>query len=153
MGGNQGKVMDTMYKAIRILSRKAGPVTRMSSVYKTKAWGPVPQDDFLNKAIVLHTTLSPGLLLKALLETESYFGRKRTVKYGPRTLDLDILFYGHQIVHSSNLSIPHPELHKRRFALVPLVEIVPKFKHPILKSTMEQLLESCEDQLEVTLWK
>lgn len=149
MGGNQGEVKKTFHSAMMLMTRKIGRIVRVSSVYSTQAWGPVPQGDFLNQAILIETVLSPGLLLKALLEIELEFGRKRQIKYGPRTLDLDVLFYGHQIICTSNLKVPHPELPNRRFALVPMDEIAGSFRHPMLQLSISELLKNCQDQLEV----
>lgn len=153
MGGNQGEVEQTLDRAVARINLQCGRVIRSSSIYSTQAWGPVPQPDFLNRVIEIETLLSPGLLLKSLLETETHFGRRRTVKYGPRTLDLDILFYGTRVIRSPQLVLPHPELQNRRFVLVPLVESWPNLRHPVLGMTMRELLEICPDTLEVKTWK
>lgn len=153
MGGNQGEIEQTLDRAMARINLLCGRVIRCSSLYSTQAWGPVAQPDFLNRVIEIETMLSPGLLLKKLLETETFFGRRRTVKYGPRSLDLDILFYGSRVIRTQHLVLPHPELQNRRFVLVPLVEAWPNLKHPVLGKTMKELLELCPDTLEVKLWK
>jgi 2-amino-4-hydroxy-6-hydroxymethyldihydropteridine diphosphokinase len=135
------------------MDKNVGRVHARSRIYKTKAWGPVAQPDFLNMAIALYTSLPPAYLLKQLLEIEKRFGRKRDVKYGPRTLDIDILFYGNKIVRSEGLVIPHPEIQNRRFALVPCCDIAASFIHPVYQKSLAELLRDCKDELQVSLWK
>lgn len=149
LGGNQGNVRATFHASLEFLNKRVGKVITMSSLYATQAWGPVKQDDFLNKVVIIETTLSPGLIMKQLLLIENIFGRKRSEKYGPRTLDLDILFFDEEIVKLEWLKIPHPEIHNRRFVLTPLCELVPRMKHPVTGKTMHTLLEECKDTLEV----
>lgn len=142
-----------MVKAIRFLASTSGNVRMMSPIYFTQAWGPVKQADYLNMAIGVDTILPPNLFLRRLLDIEKRFGRRRELKYGPRTLDMDILFYGRKIIRSKDLKVPHPELHNRRFALVPLMDLAPDFKHPVLGKTIRRLLGECPDTLEVKGWK
>ncbi len=149
MGGNQGRVDETMRQATKMIEATLGRVVQQSSIYATKAWGPIPQPDFLNQAIEVQTVFPPEFVLNSILKIEKYFGRKRDVKYGPRTLDIDILFYGNCIVNRTHLSIPHPEIQNRKFALIPLNEMRANFVHPILKKTMSQLLKECKDELDV----
>jgi 2-amino-4-hydroxy-6-hydroxymethyldihydropteridine diphosphokinase len=92
---------------------------------------------------------SPNVLLQKCLAIEHQLGRIRQEKWDSRLIDIDLLFYNHEIIHESNLSIPHPHMHKRRFVLVPLAEIAPTFIHPIIKNTIQELLLECEDKLEV----
>ncbi len=94
-----------------------------------------------------------SLIMKKLLEIEKEFGRRRDIKYGPRTLDIDMLFYGNQRVSNQLVTIPHPEIQNRRFVLQPCADIIPKYKHPVLKKNILELLSICPDQLEVKLWK
>lgn len=128
-------------------------MTLISDVYKTGAWGPVAQNDFLNLAISIKTSLTPGILMLKLLDIEKRFGRKRTVKYGPRTLDIDILFYGNRVIHTDIVTVPHPELQNRRFALQPCADIAPLKIHPLYNKSIRTLLEECPDKLEVEVWK
>lgn len=137
---------------LSVLQREAGTIYAHSRIYKTMAWGPVKQDDFLNMAVGLRTIFPPHLLLRKLLTIEKQFGRKRDIKYGPRTLDIDILFYGSKIVNQHDLRIPHPEVQNRRFALVACCDIAGSFVHPVLGKTIRQLLDGCEDPLNVELW-
>lgn len=153
LGGNQGNVMQVLSSAIALIEKEAGPLTAMSAVYKTGAWGPVPQPDFLNLAIQIRTQLTPGLLMQRLLNIEKRFGRKRDVKYGPRTLDIDILFFGDAVIQTELLTIPHPELQNRRFALKPCADIAPDKRHPVLNKTIRELLQICTDSLDVSEYK
>ena len=152
MGGNQGRVNEVLDKAIQQVDKSLGKVITRSSLYKTKAWGPVAQPDFLNVAVLIETYLTPQYLLMKLLEIERKAGRRRDVKYGPRTLDIDILFYGNLKINTPDLQVPHPEIQNRRFVLVPLTEILPNLMHPVLQKKMSELLRVCPDSLEVTLW-
>ena len=152
MGGNQGRVHETLENAVLQIACTLGKIINRSSVYSTKAWGPIPQPDFLNIAIMVETIYPPQYVLKKLLEIEQRFGRRRDIKYGPRTLDIDILFYGQHHINSVALQVPHPEIQNRRFALVPLNEILPHWQHPVLKKSIHQLLQTCPDTLEVKLW-
>ena len=152
MGGNQGRVNEVLDKAIQEVDQSLGKVITRSSMYQTKAWGPIAQPDFLNVAVLIETYLTPHYLLNKLLEIERKAGRRREVKYAPRTLDIDILFYGNLQIHTADLQVPHPEIQNRRFVLVPLTEILPNLKHPVLQKKMSELLRICPDSLEVTLW-
>lgn len=153
MGGNQGQVHRHFDETILHIDRNLGKVYARSRIYSTKAWGPVAQPDFLNMAIALHTSFPAHYLLKELLSLEKKFGRRRDIKYGPRTLDIDILFYGERVISGEGLIVPHPEMQNRRFALVPCCEIVPNLVHPVFKKDIRTLLEECSDTLEVDLWK
>lgn len=139
-------------QCLSVLQNEAGAIYATSRIYKTKAWGPVAQDDFLNMAVGLRTICPPHLLLQRLLAIEKRFGRKREVKYGPRTLDIDILFYGSKVITDNHLRIPHPEIQNRRFALTACNDIAASLVHPVLGQTIRQLLEKCKDPLSVELW-
>ena len=120
-----------------------GSVTARSRFYSTDPVGYADQPTFLNAAIALETTLAPEVLLDHLLQIEQHFGRDRShgIPNGPRTLDLDLILYGSQILHSPRLTLPHPRMHHRSFVLEPLAEIAPTQIHPALKKTMQELLE------------
>jgi len=126
-----------------------GRVTSISSLYETAAWGNTNQPAFYNQAICVETTLEPENLLSRLLTIEIEMGRVREEKYGPRTIDLDILMVNDIVLDSPTLTIPHPQLHNRRFALLPLIEIAPTLLHPVLDKTMQELLLNCPDTLDV----
>lgn len=113
---------------------------QVSSVIQTKPYGGVSQPDFLNAAIFMETLFSPMDLLHKLHQIESAEGRARDVRWGPRTLDLDILFYDKLVYEDRNLVIPHADLQNREFVLRPMCELAPYLRHPILGKTMEQLL-------------
>lgn len=129
LGGNLGTAEDTLRAAIDALG--ALPSTRLlraSRLYRTPAWGREDQPDFVNAAVAVETTLAPRALLDALLGIERAHGRERSAgdaRWGPRTLDLDLLLYGDDEIDEPGLRIPHPHLHERAFVLVPLCEIAP----------------------------
>jgi 2-amino-4-hydroxy-6-hydroxymethyldihydropteridine diphosphokinase len=149
-GGNMGNREKNLARAKALISELAGKVTRASHLYETAAWGKTDQPSFYNQALEVETTLSPKVLLQQLLEIEKKLGRKRDEKYGPRTIDIDILLFGDQICNDPQLRIPHPELHNRRFALTPLAEIGPGLVHPAFQRSITELLAICPDPLEVT---
>ena len=109
------------------------------------------QDDFINQCIYIETQLSAFALMQGLLQIEKELGRTREEKWGPRTIDLDLLYFDNQIINVPTLIVPHPYIQDRRFVLVPLNEIVPEWIHPVFHKTQRQLLESCPDTLPVFL--
>jgi 2-amino-4-hydroxy-6-hydroxymethyldihydropteridine diphosphokinase len=148
-GGNMGDRTDFLQKARKAISEKCGRITKASSIYETAAWGKEDQQAFLNQAIELETTLSPAQLLETILGIEEGLGRKREEKYGPRLIDIDILFFNDLVVNEPGLTIPHPQIQFRRFVLVPLSELNPGKLHPLSGKTVEELLLSCTDPLAV----
>ncbi|MEP7258988.1 MAG: 2-amino-4-hydroxy-6-hydroxymethyldihydropteridine diphosphokinase, partial [Flavitalea sp.] len=131
------------------IGNKCGKVIDYSSIYETQAWGKTDQGDFLNQAIMIETSLSAQALLKETLAIETFMGRSRTDKYAPRTIDIDILFFNHQVIDEPGLIIPHPEIQNRRFVLEPMKEIAPALIHPKLYKTILELLAECPDSLHV----
>ena len=126
LGANIGGPRDNMRAAVRLLGESgACHVTAVSSLYLTKPVGITDQPDFLNAVIAVRTTLSPAELLDLCRNVENTLGRERTIRYGPRVIDIDILFYGDAVVREENLSIPHPDTVDRTFVTVPLAEIAP----------------------------
>ncbi|MBS1774400.1 MAG: 2-amino-4-hydroxy-6-hydroxymethyldihydropteridine diphosphokinase [Bacteroidetes bacterium] len=151
LGSNEGNRIDWLNKAMAALEQSIGKIVAKSSLYETAAWGKEDQPDFLNMALCIETQLSPQQLLQSILQTEIQLGRHRTVKWGQRTIDIDILFYGNEVIDTPDLKVPHPYIQERRFALVPMNEIAPELLHPILQKTIAELLVSCPDKLEVRL--
>ena len=149
IGGNIGDRLQNLNQAITLLSATCGPVIQQSAVYETAAWGKTDQAAFLNQALVLTTLLTAQELLTTILSVEEEMGRRRMEKFGPRVIDIDILFFNDAIIQEPNLTVPHPQLQNRRFALAPMQEIAPELVHPVLHKTIEQLLKECPDQLEV----
>lgn len=148
IGGNMGNREQNLGRAVELL-KLTGKVKNLSGLYETAAWGKTDQPSFLNQAVLLATALKARQLLEAVLHIEEKMGRKREEKYGPRIIDIDILFYDAAIISEPGLIIPHPEIQNRRFALEPMQEIAPRWKHPLLKKTIAELLKECPDKLEV----
>lgn len=149
IGGNLGNRTENLAQARDLINARCGVIHSASSLYETAAWGKIPQPDYLNQVLLLETRLSPQELLSGILAIEKELGRYRNARYGPRTIDIDILFYEDMILHQENLQIPHPRIAERRFVLTPLHEIAPAFIHPELKKTISWLLENCPDELAV----
>lgn len=130
-------------------------VTRLSAIYETEAVATEPQRAFLNMVAELSgkTVTSPEQLMARLLRVEYALGRTRNIRYGPRTIDLDLLLYKNEIRKTEYLTLPHPRLHQRRFVLVPLAELAPNLIHPTLKQTIAELLAATDDRSEVARWQ
>jgi len=120
-----------------------------SSVYETEAWGKTDQPAFLNAAIVLHSQVSIEASFHILRRIESGLGEQKSSVWGPREIDIDLIFYGQEIYHAQDLTVPHPRAHLRNFVLAPLSELIPYYRHPQLKRSMEELYLSCKDPLRV----
>lgn len=153
IGGNVGDRGENLQQAIIALNQTCGEIVRQSAIYETAAWGKTDQQPFLNQALLLVTRFTAPELLQHTLEAENLLGRVRQERYGPRIIDIDILFFNNDIVREPALTIPHPEVQNRRFALTPLYELAPGLVHPVLYKTIGQLLEECKDELEVKEWK
>lgn len=141
-GSNMGEKRDYIEKALTAMKEhKQIRVKKISSVYETKPYGGVEQEDFLNGAVMMDTLLYPKELLAFLQELEKRAGRERTIHWGPRTLDLDILFYGDRRIWEDDLTVPHPDMKNRDFVLKPMAEIAPYFIHPVYGKTMKEMLK------------
>ena len=149
IGGNVGDRHQNLEKARQLVESQAGKVLQQSAIYETEAWGKQDQPAFLNQVLHVETALEPLPLLKTILQAELDMGRKRAEKYGPRTIDIDILLFNDLTHESGELTIPHPQMHLRRFALMPLAEIAASEIHPVFKKSIDELLLECPDKLGV----
>lgn len=154
LGGNIGDREASMSAAITKINHLAGTVIMTSPVYETEAWGVSGQQAYLNCCVAIETELPAQQLILVLLEIEKELGRSRNTwqTYEPRTIDIDILFYGNAVIDSEQLIVPHPRLHLRRFVLVPLNAIASAHVHPVLHKTIFELLTACKDESSVTLF-
>jgi 2-amino-4-hydroxy-6-hydroxymethyldihydropteridine diphosphokinase len=141
IGSNLGEKKKNCEDAIHNLSFEGGNICSCSSFYETSAWGVHNQPSFINLVLKIETELTPYELLHCLKGIEKLLGRKETFRWGPRLIDLDILFYGSHIVKTPNLKIPHCYLHKRLFVLEPMMEIAPDFIHPLIKKSIQELYQ------------
>jgi 2-amino-4-hydroxy-6-hydroxymethyldihydropteridine diphosphokinase len=152
LGSNLGDRAALLHEARTQLGLTAGEVVAASGIYETEAWGREDQPPYLNQALAVHTQLRPEALLAACLAVEQQAGRQRLERWGSRTLDVDILFFGEEVIATPTLIVPHPRLSERRFVLVPLAEIAGTLVHPQLGATIEDLLTRCPDTLPVRPW-
>lgn len=149
LGSNLKNPEQQLTAARNYITTEIGEITKASSLYATAAWGNTNQPDFLNQVIIVQSDFSAANTMETILTIEENMGRIRTQKNAPREIDIDILFFNNDIIHLPELIIPHPLLQERRFVLIPLYEIAPNFKHPILLKTPQELLEVCTDSLDV----
>lgn len=149
IGGNMGDRPGYLQQAATLLAAKAGRVLAESALYETAAWGDVEQPDYLNQALLLETALDAPALLEVMMDTEKEIGRIRREKWGSRVIDIDMIFFNHEVITLPQLKVPHPQMQHRRFVLAPLNELIPEWVHPILQLTVHQLLEACTDPLPV----
>lgn len=149
IGGNMGDRMANLKRACEEIERRCGKIVAKSSIYETAAWGLEEQPDFFNQAIILETSILPERLMRTLLDIETFLGRVRNEKMGPRIIDIDILFIEDQLFNTNILKSPHPLMAQRRFALEPLAEIAPDARDPFSHKKISTLLAECTDTLEV----
>ena len=144
LGSNKGERLTYLKRAIDEL-HKVGKVITISPVYETEPWGKIGQPPFLNAVIRMETELAPLLLLREIKVIEQRIGRQPSQRWGPREIDIDILFYDELVLDTHELKVPHPYLHVRPFVLIPLADIAPDLVHPVLKKTVYELVKELSD--------
>lgn len=148
LGSNIGDRLGYLKQASKMLTNHGTHILDESSIYETQPWGESDQPWFLNLVLKVETKLTPEGLLQACLKIEHELGRERIKKWAERVIDIDILYFNDELLDSSNLNLPHPEIPNRRFTLVPLVELAALEVHPSLNKTQLALLSECTDMLE-----
>lgn len=152
LGSNLGDRLSNFRFAVDELEKIGVGVQMKSKIYETGAWGISDQPNFLNQVLQISTEMNAHELLHACKSIEKAAGREQNQRWGPRVLDIDILYYNDEIITSENLIVPHPGIPVRAFTLVPLVEIAPDFVHPILQISNKQMLINTKDDLTVTIF-
>ncbi|WP_373496144.1 2-amino-4-hydroxy-6-hydroxymethyldihydropteridine diphosphokinase [Aquiflexum sp.] len=153
IGGNLGDRRALIGEANKLLMLQFGIPKLSSSIYETTAWGGKSVGNYLNQILIFETTQSPENLLTTIQAIEDKMGRNRDLKWGDRTMDIDILYFGNKIIRTSSLIIPHPYIEERRFVLEPLKEVIPEFLHPLLAKSQQELLELCSDPCKVVVFE
>lgn len=146
LGSNLGRREEALQSAVDHLHAADLRVIRISGVYETAPRELLAQPSFLNAVVEIESELFPLQLLTRVGRIERDLGRKRIIAKGPRVIDIDILFYGNAVMHTSQLEIPHPRAAERRFVLEPLAELAPDLRHPVLRSTVRELLAATANQ-------
>lgn len=149
IGSNLGDREENCEKALAILEQKGIKTVKRSSMIETEPWGVKEQPKFMNMAVEVTTDLLPDQLLQKLKEVETEMGRTETTRWGPRVIDLDILFYNDMVMNSPGIDIPHPHMHEREFVLQPLTEIAPDKIHPVLKKSVRELLLGLSESAQI----
>lgn len=152
LGSNQGDRFHHLEEAQRQIHIRIGAIQKRSFIYQTAAWGHTDQAHFLNLALLVETDLSPHTTLDTALQIEQAAGRQRLLQWGPRPLDIDLIFFDELVLESPRLILPHPWMAQRRFVLVPLADIIPNWIHPVLQKDVHTLLLECDDSSEVVRW-
>ena len=151
IGGNLGDRIVNLTRAATLIEKELGKIIKKSSIYETASWGIPGQPHFLNQVLAVQTILTARELMNKILFIENKMGRIRTEKNASRIIDIDILFFNDAVIEKPGLTIPHPEIQNRRFALVPMDEIAPGMIHPLLGLSINDLLSTSNDKLEVKL--
>ncbi|MFT3903501.1 MAG: 2-amino-4-hydroxy-6-hydroxymethyldihydropteridine diphosphokinase [Niabella sp.] len=149
IGGNLGNRKANLREACARINERAGKVVKTSSIYETEPWGVEGQPHYYNQVLQVLTRLQPDALMQTLLKIEEQMGRVREIKYGARTIDIDILFFNDLAYESPMVTVPHPRIAERRFVLTPMAEIAPDFIHPVFQKNMTALLRQCTDKTAV----
>ena len=146
IGSNMGERESNCLRAVdKLSSTDSIELVARSSLYLTAPWGMTEQRDFVNAVVEIRSSLPPSVLMERLREIECSMGRRPSVKWGERVIDLDIIYYGERVLEEPGLKIPHPRMRERGFVLVPLEEIAPDFKHPVSGQTTRELTSLAED--------
>lgn len=153
LGSNLGDRAGNLLMAVRGLFEASLPVFRLSAIYETEPVGMENADNFLNMAAEIHlTNITPSQMMSRMLRIEYLLGRRNKYRHLPRSVDLDLLFYGDLQYETDFLTLPHPKLHQRGFVLAPMAEIAPHFVHPILQKTVQELLEETGEESKARRW-
>jgi len=149
LGSNMGDRFVEINKALQLIRLEFIEILKTSSFYETSAWGIENQPNFINAAVEVATEKTPAELILTLQKIEDELGKEKEVKWGPRNIDIDILYFRQVIQESKELVLPHPETQNRRFALVPMCELNEDFIHPVFSVSQKKLLDDCPDKGEV----
>ncbi|MBR5663573.1 MAG: 2-amino-4-hydroxy-6-hydroxymethyldihydropteridine diphosphokinase [Bacteroidales bacterium] len=155
LGSNLGDRELLVNQASKMIGERCGKIVAKSRLYESEPWGFKSEHWFLNQVVKVETAFSPDALMGVLLEIEKELGRDRSVPhegYVSRPMDLDILYFGNEIIDTQMVKAPHPRLHERRFTLLPLCDIAPDYVHPVMKKTNLQLLDECQDAGKVNIY-
>ena len=154
IGSNLGNKRQNLQHAVFAIDKQIGEITALSPIYNTPSWG-FESDDFYNACIKIESTLRPETILERLMLIEKNMGRERKQSdgYESRIIDLDIIYYGYEIINNDNLTIPHPRLQERKFVLKPLADVAPQFYHPIFNKDTRNLIQECRDKSKLTKLK
>ena len=153
LGSNIEPRIEALEKSILWVESLIGKVLQKSKVYESEPWGVLNQSYFLNQVVLVETELNPLEVLQYLKKIEALMGRVEGERWGPRLIDLDLLFLDREIFHSSELLLPHPRLHERNFVLLPLQEVFSEWVHPTYQMNIRDLLRYCQDEGIVTLYR
>jgi len=149
LGSNLGDRLAHIEGACSAIESCIGAIVSKSQVYETEAWGNTSLAGFLNRALLVQTELKPLALLDQILDIEKRMGRIRNEKWEARIIDIDILIYNTEIIKEERLEIPHPLMHLRKFCLIPAIELLPLYIHPVSMNSLSDLLLACNDSLSV----
>ncbi len=151
-GSNLGNRLRNIQSALEIIQLRIGNIKCSSHIYETEPWGYISKNIFYNQCLQVATGIIPEEIMEIIREIEFDAGRKEhNENYSDRRLDIDVLFYGNEIISTEKIEIPHPRVHLRRFALTAMAEIAPQYVHPVFKMTISRLLENCEDKGKISI--
>lgn len=145
LGSNMGNSIHNLYEATTLLELYTGAITRVSSLYKTEPWGEHDQNEFINQAVVVASDLEPLKFLHVCQKIEKALGKNKITPYGPRTIDIDILFIDDMVLSMPELVVPHPKMQLRNFVLIPLSQIAPEIIHPVTGKSVREIKDECID--------